>query len=73
MTNSDRFAHLPKHNVTGPGVGPQLSRPMHSLELAEQLTDRLDREHGSGTHMVDGHPAPRAAVDRAAMLAEGKE
>lgn len=76
MTTSDRLAHLPKHNVTGPGVGPRLSRPMHSLELAEQLADRLDREHGIGTHRVNGQLAPAAraaladrAFDRAAMMA----
>lgn len=51
---SDRNAHLPTWSVTGPGVGPQQSRPMVSGEAARQLADRLNREHGAGTHRAIG-------------------
>jgi len=81
MTSSDRYSHLASNLVTGPGVGPQLSRPVLNPELAEQLADRLDREHGIGTHRVNGRLSRIAraatvdrAFDRAAMMAaDGRE
>lgn len=60
MTTSDRTAHLTTWTVTGPGLGARQSRELIREDHARQLAERLDLEHGAGTHRV----IPPAGVAR---------